>query len=58
MAIDKILIEKQKQLDSTFLSYIPLKTYKRLMKPKEELIADLKAKISERLLKGEHSNIF
>ena len=39
MTMDRMLIEKQKQLDSTFLSYIPQKTYKRLSKPKETLIA-------------------
>lgn len=49
--------ERQDRLDATFLNYIPVKTYKRLMKSKEVVIAELKAKVSERFLKNEYNNL-
>ncbi len=58
MNVSKMLIDSQKQLQVTFLNFIPLKTYKRLMKPKEMMVGELRAKISERILKNEYSNIY
>lgn len=44
--ISKRLVEKQKQLEGNFLNYLPLKAYKRLMKSKEIVVAELRARIS------------
>jgi len=56
--LSQMLVNKQKQLESTFLNYIPLKVYKRSMKSKEVIVAELRAKISERILKSEYNNIY
>lgn len=53
-----MLVDKQKHLETTFLNYIPLKVYKRSMKSKEVIVAELRAKISERILKSEYNNIY
>lgn len=58
VAIEKIMVDKVAQLDSNFLAYVPRKIYSRLMKSKDGFIAEMKAKISEKFLKKEHSAIF
>lgn len=58
VAIEKIMIDKVAQLDSTFFAYVPRKIYSRLMKSKDGFIAEMKAKVSEKFLKKEHSAIF
>jgi hypothetical protein len=58
VAIDSVITQKMGQLDSNFLAYVPRKIYTRLMKAKDNFVTEMKARISERFLKKEHTVIF